>query len=300
MEGKNASSSFATTDKKNRHVHHIMEMSPMTAEVTTQPSHLYQPLQMNQRSKDHIYQDRALQKQSESEYELVEEPVTNVHTQQQPNVYQPLKQDQIHKNEIYQGPSTGGAGSDDTKPADSTSVKKMKIVLLVTVTVNIAMLLLIITAAILGVIQIQSKFEQVMTTQNLSMSQINELTASTNENISQISMQLQQNISQVSSQLNAINRDIGELTALTYHNISMISLQLTATNDNITSVLNQLDTNQGHITTQLEAAYSNINFLQEYVTSLQMQVGYLHRCGPGEWHRVAYLDMKTFCNVFEL
>ena len=83
------------------------------------------------------------------------------------------------------------------------------------------MLLLIIAAAILDGIQIQLKFEQIMTTQSFSMGQINKLTASTNENISQI------------------------------------SIELTEVNEN-TTTLNNLDVNQGHITTQLDAAYGNI------------------------------------------
>ena len=113
---------------------------------------------MEQLTRDAAYQNTAKPKQTESEYELVEDPVTNVHTPQLPSVYQSLEPAQRQKDEIYQGLSTGGAGSDGTKTDDS--VKKMKIVLLVTVTVNIVMLLLLITAAILSGIQIQSKLEQ--------------------------------------------------------------------------------------------------------------------------------------------
>ena len=60
--------------------------------------------------------------------------------------------------------------------------KQMKRVLLVMVTVNIVILLLLTVLAIVGGIQIQSKFHQVMSRQNLSTSQINELTTKTNAN----------------------------------------------------------------------------------------------------------------------
>ena len=146
----------------------------MAAEPTTQESHLYQPLQMNQRSGDRIYQNVTKPKQSESEYELVEHPVTTVRTQQ-PNVYQSLKQAQIHKDEIRQELSTKETGSDDIKAA----MKKMKIIILVTVTFNIVVLLLIIVLAILGGIQIQS-------TMTTTTSQINELSASTKEDVQDI------------------------------------------------------------------------------------------------------------------
>ena len=207
MEGKKASRSLVMADNAN--VGHI-KMNPMTAEPTNEPSHQYQPLQINQRNRDSNYQDIAKPKQTQSEYELVEHPVTNVRTQR-PNVYQSLKQTRKQKDEICQ--QTGGAGSDDTKAA--YSVKKMKIVLLVTVTVNIVMLLLVIAAAILGVIQIQSKFENVVSNQHLSMSQINELMAATKEdvqdimdNVSHLTMEIYKNVSL------QINNDIGELTAL--------------------------------------------------------------------------------------
>ena len=75
-------------------------------------------------------------------------------------------------------------------------------------TLNIVILLLLIVTAIVGGIQIQSKFEQVMSAQNSSTSQVNELTAKTNANISRISMQLEN-----------INSDIIQLTLQTYNNI---------------------------------------------------------------------------------
>ena len=71
-----------------------------------------------------------------------------------------------------------------------------------------------------------------------------------------------------------------------------------------TSTVNQLSTTQhycniSHFTTELDAANSNISFVQSQVvnlhtriTSLQSQVSDLHPCGPGEWRRVAYLNMN--------
>ena len=75
MEGENASRSLIISETAN--VGRI-EMNPMTAEPTNEPSHQYQPLQ---RSIDSNYQDLAKPKQTESEYELVEDPMTNVRTQ---------------------------------------------------------------------------------------------------------------------------------------------------------------------------------------------------------------------------
>ena len=99
MEGKKASRSFAMADNAN--VGHI-KMNPMTAEPINESSHQYQPLEMEQRSRDSNYQDIAKPKQTQSEYEMVEHPVTNVHTKQRPNVYESLEQARKQKDEICQ------------------------------------------------------------------------------------------------------------------------------------------------------------------------------------------------------
>ena len=62
---------------------------------------------------------------------------------------------------------------------NKVEIRKMKIVLSVMVTVNIVVLMFITITAIVGGIQIQSKFERVMGGQNLSTSQNNELDATT-------------------------------------------------------------------------------------------------------------------------
>ena len=135
-------------------------------------------------------------------------------------------------------------------------IKKMKIILLIMMIVNIVLLVIITTSSILG------------------------------------------NIRCLSVQLNATNNAVSELTA----SIQSISLHLDTTDDNITSALNQLSTTQHHLSrfaSQLDAANSNITSLlsevinlQTQVTSIQTQVSDLHPCGPGEWRRVAYLNMR--------
>ena len=257
--------------------------------------HVCQPTQKNQCSSDPYYLEIISNENTGAKYEL--DSMTNVHTQQSLTEYQSLSLKQTgHDENQYQGMQKNGAESGNIKFKEE--VKRMKLVLAVMVIVNIVMLLLVTAVAILGTCGIQGLLltsGQCTGSQNVSTSQFSQLIALTQDNISM--------------QLDTINSDVSHLAAVVYNNISLIStelngaiselaastrstsdqisMQLNAANSNITSVLNQLDTTQtniSYIVKELDAANSNIS-------SVQTQVGHIHPCGPGEWHRVTYLNM---------
>ena len=87
---------------------------------------------------------------------------------------------------------------------------------------------------------------------------------------------------QISSQLNATNSYVSELTASTKSSINQISTQLTMTNSSVISALKQFDI----------SVQTRVDILQTQVASLQKQLSDIHPCGPGEWHRVTYLNMR--------
>ena len=260
--------------------------------------HVCQPTQKNQCSSDPYYLEIISNENTGAKYEL--DSMTNVHTQQSQTEYQSLSLKQTgHDENQYQGIQKNGAESGNIKFKEE--VKRMKLVLAVMVIVNIVMLLLVTAVAILGTCGIQGVLltsGQCTGSQNVSTSQFSQLIALTQDNISMqldiinsdishLAAVVDNNISMISTELNETNSAISELAASTQSTINQISMQLNAANSNITSVLNQLDTTQtniSYIAKELDAANSNIS-------SVQTQVGYLHPCGPGEWHRVAYLNM---------
>ena len=244
------------------------ELDTMSKVPTQRQSQQHQPLQGDQCSSesDEIYDDLTVPVLTEEEHEV--DQITNVHAQQRNTKWsqEPIQGDY---DEINQGIKMKGAELDNMKAA----IKKMKMVLVVTVIVNIVLLVVgTMIIVILGNILSQSKLGI---------------------------------ISKISSQINATNSYVGELTASTESSINEISTQLTMTNGNVTSALNQLDTtksNISYITTELNAAKSNVTTVQSQVDILQTQVMSLLPqvsdpqlqvyCGPGEWCRVAYLNMS--------
>ena len=264
------------------------ELYSMTNVPTQQPSQPYQPLQGDQCSSDEIYEDLTKLELAGAEHEL--DSMTNVHTQQR-NTHRSLQSIQGDDDEINQGMTKKDAELDNMKVA----IKKIKMVLVAAVIVNIVLLVMLTLTVILGNVQSQSKLGQIALTQdNISM-QVHAII--NNNSISKLEMANNDNtviISQISTQLNATNSYVGELTASTESSINEISTQLIMTNGSVTFALNQLDTtksNISHITTELNAAKSDITSVQSQVANLQTQVGHIHPCGPGEWYRVAYLNM---------
>ena len=219
-----------------------------------QPSlNLYQPLQKDKRRNDEVYEDL----NPGGEYELYS--ISNDHIQQQPKL-QSLNLNQGHDGSNPQHVTEKKSKHDNIKVA----VKRVKVAVIILVIVNIVVLLLVTTIA----------------------------TVVTHSKISKVAMQL-----------NATNRDISKLAISTRHVIHNISvLQLTTADGNITSRLNLLDaiqSNISHITEELTGAYNNITSVQAQVialrtyvitesSDLQLQL----YCGPGEWHQVAYLNMR--------
>ena len=270
------------------------ELDTMSNVPSQQPSQLYQPLQGDQCSSDEIYEDLTKLEVAGAEHEL--NPMTNIPTQR--NIHRSLEPIQGDDNEINQGKTKKEVELDNLKAA----MKKMKMVLIAAVIVNIALLVLLTLTVIVGNVQSQSQFGQIALTQdNISM----QIRAMINNNISKLEMANYDNILQILSQLNATNSYVSELTATTESSINQISTQLNMTNGNVRSALNQLDTtrsNISHITTELNAAKSNaisvqtqVDILQTQVASLLPQVSDLQLqvyCGPGEWRRVAYLNMS--------
>ena len=198
---------FSLIDKTEKEDTDYMKMVVSTRE----PPNIYQQLQLNQHSKDDKISK--CEQQSAAEHEL--QQTTDMNSQQ------PQEEHKVQSRE---------AKSVNTKVA----MRKVMIILSVMVAVNIVMLMLLTAAPILGGIQIQSKFEQVMSAQNLSTNQINDLTVSTNENIAQISMQLKE----------------------TYYNISRISRELGTTNDTLTSAQNQYES-RSHLPYHHTVPYSS-------------------------------------------
>ena len=283
-------------------------MNPVTDVPNQQPSHsTYRP----QPSRETIYQNTAQCEVMGTEQEL--DPMPEVHTQQLISTSHRLNH--------------GNSRPDVREKCDCHSVKavvkKMKLVLVIMVIINIV--LLITTIAIVGSTHSSLlKLRQPVCNQNLSAIQFSELTALINDNITWISTQLtallQDDISQIKSDIDQLtvetnnslsqismqaNSDISELSTFTQNAVHQISMQLTTTNSNIISALNQLDTTQtniSHIATELNVAYSNITSVQTQVISLQTQVASVQTqasdlqlqlyCGPGEWRRVAYLNMS--------
>ena len=147
-------------------------------------------------------------------------------------------------------------------------IKRMKLFFLIVMIFNIVILVIIATSSILGNIQGLSYLMQPVSNQNVSV------------------------------QLKSTNSSISELTA----SIQSISLHLDTTDINVTSALNQLSTTQhliSHFATEIDMANSEITSLQSQFINLQTQaanvqtqVSDLHPCGPGEWDRVAYLNMR--------
>ena len=300
---------------------HYIKMNPMTDVPSQQPSHsTHQP----QLSHETIYQNTAKCEVMGTEQELDSMP--EVHTQQLITTsHRSLELNHGSNDEPCQDRPDVREKSDFHSL--KAAMKKMKLVLVIMVIINIVLLfttIVIVGSTHSGLL----KCRQPICNQNLSAIQFSKLTALINDNISWISTQLngtkreltalsQGNISQIKSdvdqltvetnnslsqismQVNGANSDISELSTFTHNAVNQISTQL---NSNITSALNQLDTAQtniSHISTELNAAKCNITSMQSQVVNLQMQVaslrtqvGYLHPCGPGEWHRVAYLNMS--------
>ena len=234
-------------------------MNPTTDESMQPTAEMYQPLQLNQRDKDVVY-DRISKTRTELAYERVQR------TNQEQHEYQSLELNQGRSDESNQGMSKKGEEHRNTEAA----IKRMKIILLATVIINIVILLLVTIAVIVGGIKIQSNI-----------------------------VDINSDISLISSQLEAAINDLGELAVSTHHNISLISRELSATNGNLTFALNKTDTIQGRISnitaqlhiTNITSTQAQLATLQRQTTILQTQLGYIHPCGAGEWHSVAYLNM---------
>ena len=134
-------------------------------------------------------------------------------------------------------------------------VRKMKIILIITVFLNLVMLLLVATVAI----------ALPMLSYSYSISGESEIDDYDllNFKLSQLATEIQENTSQVVIHLQA--------------DIITVQAELAIANSNITQIL-----------TRLDSANSNIASIQSQAANLQTQ---LH-CGPGQWHRVAYLNMS--------
>ena len=174
----------------------IIKVTPILTDAPTKQlsdKTLQQPLQTNQRSGDLDYEETTWFR-AEHEFEQItsdENYDTVLPKPEKTPIKPPLKLNQRCNDAKT---SKEGAVCDDIKAAKT----KIKIVLLGMLTVNIVILLLLTVLAIVGGIQIQSKFEQVVSAHVLSI-KINELTASTNVNFSQI-------LQTIDSEFN--NRDI--------------------------------------------------------------------------------------------
>ena len=255
MEIQLASNSLVKADKKRVC---FVEMNTMP----DSPSHnVYQQLQWNKRSSEVVYEDI----KPGVEYAKLD-PMRNAHTKQLSTLHQSLELNRGHNDTICQGETIT---QNEKEPVTIHVVaQRMKLILLVMMIVNFVILLFITIIAILGNIRGLSSLIQPVNNQTVSM------------------------------QLNSTYSAISELTA----SIQSLSLHLDTTDDNITSALNQLSTTQyrlSRLITELDAANSNISSvlswvvnLQMHVASIQTQVSDLHPCGPGEWHRVAYLNMR--------
>ena len=109
-------------------------------------------------------------------------------------------------------------------------------------------------------------------------------------------------ITEILIQLNATNSKISKLSTSTESTVHLISMQLATTNGNVTSALNELEMTKAHIAAELGLTYSNITSVHSQVLDLRSQVTNLRTqftglqlqlyCGPGEWRRVAYLNMR--------
>ena len=227
--------------------------------MADEPAPLYQPLQRNQCSADAIYTELVKPEQAVREYELCQ--VTKEKAKVLPNNnHQLLKQNQQVGNANYQ---EKGEKLNNVK----ATVKKIKLVFVVVVIFILFILLLFAAIAIVTI------------------------TIVSHNKITEITMQL-----------NATNSDINKLSTSTESTMHLISMQYTTTVGNITSELNQLEAIQVQITTELNATNSNITFvhsqivdLRSYVVHLQAQFTGLQLqlyCGPGEWQRVAHLNMS--------
>ena len=156
------------------------------------------------------------------------------------------------------------------------AVQMMKTIsLIISVIVNVVMLLLVTTVAIVGAIQ-----NQPATGESTSID-----IDSLKSQYSQLATVARSNISQLMELMHEAARN------KTYFNISQILSQLDETNSNVAPALNQLATIEvsiSKINTLLNRTNSDIHSAQSQVSDLQLQ---LH-CGPGEWRRVAYLNMS--------
>ena len=301
------------------------ELDLLNSLPTQQPSQQHQPLEGDQCSNDEIYEDLTKLELAGSGAEQELDLMTNVHAQQR-NINCSQESIQGDYDEINRG-MIKEAELDNVKAA----IKKMKIVLVAAVIVNIVLLVLLTLTVILGNVQSQSQFGQIALTQdNISM-QIRAIINNNISKLEMATYDNDIIISQISSQLNATNSYVSELTASTESSINQISTQLTTTNGTVISALNQLDTrsttelkvaksnittvqtsinqistqltmtngNISHITTELNTAKRNaisvqtqVDNLQTQVASIQTQLSQIHPCGPGEWRRVAYLNMR--------
>ena len=83
------------------------------------------------------------------------------------------------------------------------------------------------------------------------------------------------------------------LSIVTFNRSSLSGNKLKSLNQvnyNILSVLTQLATTQSNITHDVDGKINNfINQVQIHIENLQIQV----YCGPGQWYRVAYLNMSN-------
>ena len=220
--------------------------------MADEPAPLYQPLQRNQCNTDAIYAEVMKPEQAVREYELCQ--ITKERAEEVPNDCHLLNPNQRLDDASYQ-----------EKEEERNDIKKK----IFTVTVIFIMFMLLLIVAV---------------------------------GIATVAVLTHNKITEISIQLNATNNKISQLSTSTESTVHLISMQLTTTNGNVTSALNEVEMTQEHITTELEVTHSNITSVHSQIVDLRSQVARLQtqftglqiqlHCGPGEWHRVAYLNMS--------
>ena len=161
------------------------------------------------------------------------------------------------------------------------AVKKMKMILIISVIVNVVMLLLVTTVAIVGSTQNQPA------TGERTSADIDSLKSQ----YSQLASVTQNNISQLVVRIDAVNRATSQPGASNQFNISQIVTELDEINTDL-QILNQFamlsQTNISQVLVNFSSLKGNLTSVETQTQDIQLQI----YCGPGEWRRVAYLNMR--------